>query len=101
METAIILEGFQNSVAMHNLKYTKIIGDGDSREIKESMRYGPNCFIEKIECKNHIMRNYSYKPYFRKSFELCIRRPDSRVLFCILILFIHLYSNRFYVVLVE
>jgi hypothetical protein len=32
METAIILEGFQNSVAMHNLKYTKIIGDGDSRE---------------------------------------------------------------------
>jgi hypothetical protein len=30
METAIILEGFQNFVAMHNLKYTKIIGDGDN-----------------------------------------------------------------------
>jgi hypothetical protein len=30
METAIILEGFKNSVAMHNLKYIKIIGDGDS-----------------------------------------------------------------------
>jgi hypothetical protein len=60
METAIILEGFQNFVAMHNLKYTKIIGDGDSRE---SMRYGPHCFIEKIECKNHIMRNYSYKTF--------------------------------------
>jgi hypothetical protein len=63
MEIAIILEGFQNSVAMHNLKYTKIIGDGDSREIKESMRYGPHCSIEKIECKNHIMRNYSYKTF--------------------------------------
>jgi hypothetical protein len=58
METAIILEGFQNFVAMHNLKYTKIIGDGDSRE---SMRYGPHCFIEKIECRNHIMRSYSNK----------------------------------------
>jgi hypothetical protein len=61
METAIILEGFQNSVAMHNLKYTKIIGDGNGREIKESMRYGPHCFIEKIECRNHIMRIYSNK----------------------------------------
>jgi hypothetical protein len=61
METAIIIEGFKNSVAMHNLKYTKIMGDGDSREIKESMRYGPHCFIEKIECRNHIMRNNSNK----------------------------------------
>jgi hypothetical protein len=34
METAIILEGFKNSVAMHNLKYTKIIGDGDSSVYK-------------------------------------------------------------------
>jgi hypothetical protein len=52
METAIILEGFKNSVAMHNLKYTKIIGDGGSsvyKKIKESMPYGPHCFIEKIE----------------------------------------------------
>jgi hypothetical protein len=58
METAIILEGFKNSVAMHNLKYTKIIGDGDSsvyKKIKESMPYGPHCFIEKIECRNHIL----------------------------------------------
>jgi hypothetical protein len=53
METAIILEGFQNSVAMHNLKYTKIIGDG--REIKESMRYGPHCFIE----KNRMQKSYN------------------------------------------
>jgi hypothetical protein len=64
METAIILEGFKNSVAMHNLKYTKIIGDGDSsvyKKIKESMPYGPHCFIEKIECRNQIMRNYCNK----------------------------------------
>jgi hypothetical protein len=64
METAIILEGFKNSVGMHNLKYTKIIGDGDSsvyKKIKESMPYGPHCFIEKIECRNHIMRNYCNK----------------------------------------
>jgi hypothetical protein len=65
METAIILEDFKNSVAMHNLKYnTKIIGDGDSsvyKKIKESMPYGPHCFIEKIECRNHIMRNYCNK----------------------------------------
>jgi hypothetical protein len=52
METAIILEGFQNSVAMHNLKYTKIIGDGDGRE---SMRYGPHCFIE----KNRMQKSYN------------------------------------------
>jgi hypothetical protein len=64
METAIILEGFKNSVAMHNLKYTKIIGDGDSsvyKKITESMPYGPHCFIEKIECRNQIMRNYCNK----------------------------------------
>jgi hypothetical protein len=57
-------KGFKNSVAMHNLKYTKIIGDGDSsvyKKIKESMPYGPHCFIEKIECRNHIMRNYCNK----------------------------------------
>jgi hypothetical protein len=61
METAIILEGFQNSVAMHNLKYTIIIGDGDGRKIKESMRYGPRCFIEKIECRNHIKAHTQWR----------------------------------------
>jgi len=30
MESDIIVEGFCQSVIMHNLKYNKLIGDGDS-----------------------------------------------------------------------
>jgi len=61
MESDIILEGFKQSISMHNIIYHKLIGDGDSSVTKKlsiANPYGPNCKIKKIECKNHILRNY-------------------------------------------
>jgi len=64
MESDIILEGFKQSINMHNLIYNKLIGDGDSsvtKKLRIAQPYGPNCLVKKIECKNHILRNYISK----------------------------------------
>lgn len=39
-------------------------GDGDSsvtKRLQEVMPYVPNFFIQKIECRNHLLRNYGTK----------------------------------------
>lgn len=64
MESDIILEGFKQSISMHNLIYKKLIGDGDSsvtKKLNTAKPYGPTCLVKKIECKNHILRNYMNK----------------------------------------
>ncbi|XP_022166128.1 uncharacterized protein LOC111030767 isoform X3 [Myzus persicae] len=64
MEADGILEGFLNSYQMHGLKYNKLIGDGDSsvtKRLNERLPYGSNFHIQKIECSNHLLRNYSQK----------------------------------------
>lgn len=64
METDAIVEGFKISVEMHGVKYTRLIGDGDSsvsNALRENMPYGPNTHIRKIECSNHLLRNYTNK----------------------------------------
>ncbi|KAK5648029.1 hypothetical protein RI129_002921 [Pyrocoelia pectoralis] len=64
MESAIIADDFQKSLAMHNLIYARIVGDGDSsvyRKLTDLSPYGPTFVIEKIECKNHLLRNYLNK----------------------------------------
>lgn len=61
MESNIIIEGFKESISMHNLIYNKLIGDGDSSVTKQlslTKPYGPNIVIQKIECTNHLLRNY-------------------------------------------
>ena len=61
MEKDIIVEGFRRSLEMHGLKYTRLIADGDSstyKAILEAAPYG-NQVVQKIECRNHILRNYS------------------------------------------
>jgi len=75
MESDIILEGFRQSINMHNLIYNKLIGDGDSSVTKKlsiDQPYGPNCLIKKIECKNHILRNY-----LRKISDMAAKRQSS------------------------
>lgn len=62
MESDAIVEGFRSSIEMHGLKYTKLIGDGDSsvhRKLVDALPYGPSQLVQKIECRNHILRNYS------------------------------------------
>lgn len=62
MEADIIVDGFRQSIQMHNLIYKQIIGDGDSSVIKKIQLANPyeneNVTVQKIECTNHILRNY-------------------------------------------
>lgn len=61
MESDAVVDGFKASLKMHGLVYKKMVGDGDSsvyRKVSESCPYGPSVYIEKIDCKNHILRNY-------------------------------------------
>lgn len=40
------------------------VGDGDSsvtKRLKEILPYGPHFLVEKIECRNHMLRNYMQK----------------------------------------
>ncbi|XP_049822122.1 uncharacterized protein LOC126265272 [Aethina tumida] len=64
MEQDIIVEGFNNSIEMHGLKYLKFIADGDSsvfKNIKEKVPYGHE--VVKIECMNHVLKNFSKNLY--------------------------------------
>lgn len=64
METDIIIEGFRTSIDTHGLKYLTLVGDGDSsvyNKLMEIKPYGPQTGIKKIECKNHLLRNFSSK----------------------------------------
>lgn len=61
MESSIVVEGFKESIPMHNIIYDKLIGDGDSSVMKNlnlTKPYGPDLNIKKIECTNHLLRNY-------------------------------------------
>ncbi|CAI6367305.1 unnamed protein product [Macrosiphum euphorbiae] len=76
MEADIIVEGFKNSLDMHNLIYNRMIGDGDSNVIKRlrlAKPYGPDIVIKKIECSNHILRNY-----INKLHELSKKKKSSK-----------------------
>ncbi|KAF2902710.1 hypothetical protein ILUMI_03489 [Ignelater luminosus] len=49
---------------MHNLRYKKFIADGDSSvysKIKQNVSYGLE--VRKIECTNHVVKNYSKQLY--------------------------------------
>ncbi|RZC37989.1 hypothetical protein BDFB_014105, partial [Asbolus verrucosus] len=62
-----ILEGFQKSLTTHNLINGKITdGDGSMyKKICDAKPCSPNFFTEKIECRNHVLRNWKWqKGYF-------------------------------------
>lgn len=63
MEQSVIVEGFKTSVARQNIIYGTLIADGDAstyKKILESRPY-PNYQVSKIECTNHLLRNYCGK----------------------------------------
>ncbi|CAH2088998.1 unnamed protein product [Euphydryas editha] len=63
MEQSVIVEGFKTSLARQNVIYGTLIADGDAstyKKIFESRPY-PNYQVQKIECSNHLLRNYSGK----------------------------------------
>ncbi|KAK3926645.1 Galectin-3 [Frankliniella fusca] len=60
MEAALAVEAFLSSMEMHGVRFMQYIGDGDSsveKSLQATMPYGAEFLIQKIECKNHIMRN--------------------------------------------
>lgn len=63
MESDIIVEGFHRSIDMYGAMYGTILADGDSsvyNSLIETRPY-PNLTVEKIECSNHLLRNYCSK----------------------------------------
>lgn len=63
MEADAIVEGFKTSVRKRGLIYSTYIADGDSSVYKKIIQANPypNVFIEKIECRNHLLRNLATK----------------------------------------
>ena len=65
MEKDIIVEGFKCSLAIHGLIYKTFVGDGDSSVHASILHNHPyrkqKITVEKIECKNHLFRNFSRK----------------------------------------
>lgn len=60
MESDIVLEGFKCSMEMHGIKYSHLVGDGDSsifKKLQIDKPYG-NYTIQKVECSNHLLRNH-------------------------------------------
>ncbi|GFT16059.1 hypothetical protein TNCV_3315941 [Trichonephila clavipes] len=52
MEVAGALSIFQRSQSLYNVRYTKYLGDGDSKaftSIVENKVYGDHCSVEKLE----------------------------------------------------
>jgi putative phage-type endonuclease len=63
MEAAIICEGFRKSEEMYKIRYDKLIADGDSSVYKKILESRPykHLTVEKVECKNHLLRNMCTK----------------------------------------
>ncbi|GFX72843.1 uncharacterized protein TNCV_2864501 [Trichonephila clavipes] len=59
MEVAGALSIFQRSQSLYNVRYTKYLGDGDSKaftSIVENKVYGDHCSVEKLECIGHVRK---------------------------------------------
>lgn len=62
MEAAILVEGFKRSEEMYGIRYSHFIGDGDSNVYKRILETFPyRKPVQKIECKNHLLRNFVFK----------------------------------------
>lgn len=60
MEADILVEGFMKSYTEQGCIYKYLIADGDSSVYKKILDARPykNATVEKIECRNHLFRNF-------------------------------------------
>ena len=59
MEAAGVLQLYERSIEKFNLRYSTLIGDGDSSaysRVCKEMPYGPDRIVEKEECVGHVMK---------------------------------------------
>nr|XP_012137711.1 PREDICTED: uncharacterized protein LOC105662118 [Megachile rotundata]XP_012137712.1 PREDICTED: uncharacterized protein LOC105662118 [Megachile rotundata] len=64
MESEAVLEGFKTSVETRGLIYSTVIADGDSsvhKKILDADPYKSEIRVKKIECTNHLLRNFCRK----------------------------------------
>lgn len=63
MESEILVEGFKKSLEMHNIIYGRLISDGDANTYSKILQTRPyeNFTVEKVECRNHLLRNMCNK----------------------------------------
>lgn len=63
MEQHIVVSGFKASIEMHNVMYKTLIADGDSSVYQMILDANPyeGVRVEKIECCNHLLRNFCTK----------------------------------------
>lgn len=77
MGSDIIVEGSKDSIPMHNLVYSKLIGDGDNSVAKKLnlvKPYGLNFTTSRIDCTNHILGNY-----VNRLRDMAAKRKNNRV----------------------
>ncbi|XP_076279179.1 uncharacterized protein LOC143208585 [Lasioglossum baleicum] len=92
MEGDAIAEGFKASKETHRLVYSTLIADGDTnvyKKILDCKPYGTSLRVKKIECTNHLLRNFCNKMkdvvkktqagYYRKMVEKSIRRMRTGI----------------------
>ena len=51
------------SVMKHNMRYTIVVSDGDSKSfnaVSEKRPYGPDCMIEKEDYINHVCKRLGF-----------------------------------------
>lgn len=53
-----VIEMFQRSESLHNLKYVNYVGNGDSKTFKGIIDAQPyeDCTVNKKECINHVQK---------------------------------------------
>ena len=63
MEADIVVEGFKHAETMHGVRYMFLIGDGDSSVLTSIQQSVPGWgrYVRKIECVNHVLKNYRSK----------------------------------------
>ena len=47
---------FERSIEKHNLRYTKYLGDGDSKSFTSVKFTYPGIEVQKLECVGHIQK---------------------------------------------
>lgn len=82
MEIAGALHVFRNSVK-RNVRYTKYLGDGDSKGfqvVKDDKPYGNEVEIEKLECIGHIQKRMGRRLRELKKRSRGVKLEDGKVL---------------------
>lgn len=63
MESTLIVEGFKSSIELYGVIYGRLISDGDSSTYAKILEARPysQYTVEKVECRNHLLRNLCNK----------------------------------------